>query len=192
MANIKVSEMTEATSFDDGDYTMIVQANQNKKISKENIFSDLENEISTNTSDISTINNNIGDLSDLETEDKSSVVNSINELKNTTTLWEGSELPAGKTYRLTDNIYNYRLAIVEGQWGNKFVIPIIQGNTYFNGGMNYPQGNGINMITTGISGSIVDNGASVSITYFRQLTHTQNGNHGGFENPQLYKIIGIK
>ena len=38
MANIKVSEMTEATSFDDGDYTMIVQANQNKKISKENLL----------------------------------------------------------------------------------------------------------------------------------------------------------
>ena len=31
MANIKVSEMTEATSFDDGDYTMIVQANQNNR-----------------------------------------------------------------------------------------------------------------------------------------------------------------
>lgn len=81
MANIKVSEMTEATSFDNGDYTMIVQANQNKKISKENIFSNLENEISTNASDISTINTNIGNLSSLETDDKTSVVSSINELK---------------------------------------------------------------------------------------------------------------
>lgn len=192
MANIKVSEMTEATSFDDGDYTMIIQANQNKKIAKENIFSNLENEITANANGISTINNNIGDLSDLETEDKSSVVNSINELKNTTTLWEGAEFPAGKTYTLTDNIYNYRFAIVEGQWGNKFVIPIIPGNTYFNGGMNYPLGNGTAMATTGLNASIVNDGLGISVTYFRQLTHNQNSNHGGFESPQLYKIIGIK
>ena len=78
MANIKVSEMTEATSFDDGDYTMIVQANQNKKISKENIFSNLEDEIDTNATDISTINTNIGDLTNLETPIKTSVVDSIN------------------------------------------------------------------------------------------------------------------
>lgn len=71
MSNIKVSEMTEATSFDDGDYTMIVQANQNKKISKENILGDIENNITV-------IDNNIGDLSNLETSDKSSVVNAIN------------------------------------------------------------------------------------------------------------------
>ena len=73
MANIKVSEMTEATSFDDGDYTMIVQANQNKKISKENILGNIENNIST-------LNTNIGDLSNLETADITSIVNSINSL----------------------------------------------------------------------------------------------------------------
>lgn len=78
MANIKVSEMIEATSFDDGDYTMIVQANQNKKISKENMLSD----IPTIQNNISTINNNIGDLTNLETSDTSSLVNAINELKN--------------------------------------------------------------------------------------------------------------
>lgn len=38
MANIKVSELTEATEFNDYDYTMIVQSNQNKKIKKENMF----------------------------------------------------------------------------------------------------------------------------------------------------------
>lgn len=82
MANIKVSEMTEATSFDDGDYTMIVQANQNKKISKENILGNIEDDISTINTNISTINTNIGNLSNLETEDKTSIVNSINELEN--------------------------------------------------------------------------------------------------------------
>lgn len=78
MANIKVSEMTEATSFDDGDYTMIVQANQNKKISRENIFTDLENEISANTNNISNIDAKIGELTNLKTTVKSDVVNSIN------------------------------------------------------------------------------------------------------------------
>lgn len=73
MANIKVSEMTEATSFDDGDYTMIVQANQNKKISHENILGNIENNIST-------INTNIGNLSNLETTDITNIVNSINSL----------------------------------------------------------------------------------------------------------------
>ena len=62
MANIKVSELAEATSFDNGDYTMIIQGNQNKKISKENMLA------------------NVGDISDLETTDKSNVVNSINSL----------------------------------------------------------------------------------------------------------------
>ena len=38
MANIKVSELTEATEFNSNDYTMIVQANQSKKIKKENMF----------------------------------------------------------------------------------------------------------------------------------------------------------
>ncbi len=90
MANIKVSEMTEATAFDDGDYTMIVQANQNKKISKENILGDIED-------DISTINSNIGNLSNLETDDKSSVVNSINELKNAE-IYSTNEIKTNKVW----------------------------------------------------------------------------------------------
>ena len=80
MANIKVSEMTEATSFDDGDYTMIVQANQNKKITRENILGDVEDDISAINTNISTINTNIGDLSNLQTLDKSSLVGAINSV----------------------------------------------------------------------------------------------------------------
>lgn len=109
MANIKVSEMTEATSFDDGDYAMIVQANQNKKISKENIFSNLEDEIDTNATDISTINTNIGDLSDLETSDKTSVVNAINS-KVLKKLWENEDPTnnfAAQTITLSSDDYNY-------------------------------------------------------------------------------------
>lgn len=41
MANIKVSELTTATTFDDSDYTMIVQSGENKKITKQNIFTNL-------------------------------------------------------------------------------------------------------------------------------------------------------
>lgn len=37
MANIKVSELNTATSFNDEDYTMIVQNGENKKITKENM-----------------------------------------------------------------------------------------------------------------------------------------------------------
>lgn len=62
MANIKVSEMTEATSFDDGDYTMIVQANQNKKISKENMMQSVEN-------DITAIDNKISNFNTYSTEE---------------------------------------------------------------------------------------------------------------------------
>ncbi len=41
MANIKVSELSETTTFNDDDYTMIVQNNENKKISKENMLNDI-------------------------------------------------------------------------------------------------------------------------------------------------------
>lgn len=152
----------------------------------------IEQGIYDNSEDIVTVNTNIGDLADLETSDTSSLVDSINSVINNVILWQGEELPAGKTYTLTDNIYNYRFAIIEGQWGNKFVIPIISGNNYFNGGMNYPLGNGTGMITTGLNASIVNDGLGISVTYFRQLTHNANSNHGGFENPQLYKIIGVR
>ena len=38
MANIKVSELPTATNFNDDDYTMIVQNNTTKKITKENMY----------------------------------------------------------------------------------------------------------------------------------------------------------
>lgn len=107
MANIKVSEMTEATSFDDGDYTMIVQANQNKKISKENMLSD----IPTIQNNISTINANVGDLSNLETTDISNIVNSINSL-TPKILWTNpnpSSSFTGQNITLSSNDYDMLL-----------------------------------------------------------------------------------
>ena len=108
MANIKVSEMTEATSFDDGDYTMILQANQNKKISHENILGNIKNNIST-------INNNIGNLSNLETDDKTSIVNSINELKNAE-IYSTEEIKTNKIW--IDNKPIYRKVIDFGAFPN--------------------------------------------------------------------------
>lgn len=105
MANIKVSEMTEATSFDNGDYTMIVQANQNKKISKENILGNIEDDISTINTNISSINTNIGDLTQLKTASKDNLVNSINSLTSYT-LFENSQ-GTNNSITLSDSKDNY-------------------------------------------------------------------------------------
>lgn len=97
MANIKVSEMTEATVFDDGDYAMIVQANQNKKILKENMLSE------------------VGDLSNLETIDKSDIVNSINEVNGIAVnnakdnQYSQTEIDTGKVWLNNKTIYKKTL-----------------------------------------------------------------------------------
>ncbi len=49
MANIKVSELAETTNFNPTDYTMIIQSNQNKKISKSNMLKDLYSTEETKT-----------------------------------------------------------------------------------------------------------------------------------------------
>lgn len=105
MANIKVSEMTEATSFDDGDYTMIVQANQNKKITRENILGDIEGDISTNATNISTINTNIGDLTNLQTPSTENLVNAINS--NLPVILYDNTDGSNATITLLDSVENY-------------------------------------------------------------------------------------
>lgn len=57
MATIKISEMPSATTFEDDDYAMIVQSNNNKKITKANLFSDIEEEISDVGEEITTLKN---------------------------------------------------------------------------------------------------------------------------------------
>lgn len=44
MANIKVSELNTATSFNDEDYTMIVQNGENKKITRQNFLKNIYTE----------------------------------------------------------------------------------------------------------------------------------------------------
>lgn len=78
--------------------------------------------------------------SDKDTYSCNYIDNKIEQRTSEVTLWEGDELPGGNTYNLSDNIYNYRFAKIVGQWGNNFVIPIVQGNTNFYGGTNFPLG----------------------------------------------------
>ena len=180
MANIKVSEMTEATSFDDGDYTMIVQANQNKKISKENIFSNLEDEISDNADNITTINNNIGDLSDLETSDKTSVVNAINSIFPKL-VEDGEAVPSG---RIVDNKIEY---VQRFNCGNA---PAKNGQTTFN-----TQLSGVAI--TKIEGKLQDSSNEWFWTmpnpYLRIRYRYSNGtiyfNENNYESLSTYKII---
>ena len=106
-------------------------------------------------------------------------------------LWSGNELPAGKTYTLTDNIFNYRTVCVVGAWGNKFYIPVIKNNNYLFGGMNYVSGSN-QMVTTGLNAEITDSGNKVKVTYFKQLNHIPSSNHNTFSEPNLLQIIGIK
>lgn len=64
MANVKISELTATTSFGDNDYTMIVQSNENKKITKTNMFG--------------SITGQIGNMANLKTQNTSDVVSAIN------------------------------------------------------------------------------------------------------------------
>lgn len=114
-------------------------------------------------------------------------------LKSKNMLWEESNgvSPENTTINLSDNIYNYRFVVVEAQWGIKFTIPIIEGNAYFNGGMLFPAGGGNGIYTAGLLANITDNGNAISITYLRSLSHDVSSNHGTFNYPKLYKIIGI-
>ena len=80
MANIKVSEMTEATTFEDDDLAMIVQSNQNKKITKVNMLSDVTSDISDIQENITDINTNIGDITTLKTNVITNIVSGINSM----------------------------------------------------------------------------------------------------------------
>ena len=158
MANIKVSEMTEATSFDDGDYTMIVQANQNKKISKENILGDIEN--------------NIGNLTELETTDKSNIVKSINEVNaiavnnEKNNVYSETEIDTGKKWLNNKSIYKKTILLSSpstiNQWITVTTLPYetlidIHGNLIASSGryvsINYSEPN-FEIITSVINGEI--------------------------------------
>lgn len=191
MANIKVSEMTEATSFDNGDYTMIVQANQNKKISKENMIGDIESNISTIEGDISTINTNIGDLTQLETTNKDNLVNSINNLCPTI-LYSNVEGSA-TNITLSDNIENYDFyEITFSRGGNGYNTVRMSTDfltnvcliTSFYGGNLYR----IYMANISISGT------SLTRNYGRYFNISDNvGLATGEESSVLiYKVIGYK
>lgn len=94
MANIKVSEMTEATVFDDDDYAMIVQANQNKKITKINMMAEVESEITDIEDEINSITDDIGDIE-----------NEISDINGTVLFEYTNQNPT----TLNDTIANYKI-----------------------------------------------------------------------------------
>ena len=181
MANIKISEMTEATSFDDGDYAMIVQANQNKKISKENIFSNLEDEISANTNNITATNDKIGDLSNLETSDKTNVVNAINS-RTLRKLWENpnpSNSVSTQNITLSSNDYDYLIFVCRLQPGNDLVSQFtLKGyGANFGIGWDYNGGSGYTYYNAGYRRAFSyssDTSYRVSDCYVRYSNNTSN------------------
>lgn len=102
MANIKVSELNETTTFDDNDYTMIVQNNQSKKISKENM--------------LDSVDTKIGDLTSLKTEVKTNLTNSINSIIDADS-YSTQEVKTNKTWINGKPIY--RKVIDCGQLPNQ-------------------------------------------------------------------------
>jgi len=181
MANIKVSEMTEATSFDDGDYTMIVQANQNKKISKENIFND--------------INTNIGDISQLETSDKTSVVNSINSLMPVI-LFEDTQ-GTMENITLNDDIANYKYyeIIYARQTGeNVYGYSSIKMPTTYLTDVNFINSIYLGRILRIYSANITISGTTLTRNYdnYINFTGTNAFNFGSAISLAIYKVIGYK
>ena len=88
MSEIRIIGQTEITTLDGGEYVMLDDVTDgSKKITPDNLVrntatvSDLLEDVSTNTSDIADLKADLGDLQDLETEDKSSLVNAINEAR---------------------------------------------------------------------------------------------------------------
>lgn len=116
---------------------------------------------------------------------------SINNLKTEKVLWSGDELPSGKMYSLTDNIFNYRTICIVGSRGNKFYIPIIKNNNFLWGGTNYISGTE-QMVTVGLNADIKNDGNSIRVWYFKELVHNPSSNHDAYQEPNLLQIIGIK
>lgn len=174
MANIKVSEMTEATSFDDGDYTMIVQANQNKKISKENMIGNIES--------------NIGTLSNLETVDKSNIVNSINSLVPVA-LFNGT---TADTVTLSDSAANYSYIEIFFEGANNFssvkVFEPNNKNVYLiSGWLNNNTNGNIKIANVNISGT------SITKINYSAINYSTNSIFTNEENGiTIRKVLGYK
>lgn len=136
------------------------------------------------------VTTNISDTNDNAVPNAKTVKGYVDETHKFVPLWIGSELPAGKTYSLSSNIYKYRFVVIVAEWGNKITIPIIEGNTYLFGGCNYVSGSGTAMVTCGLSANITDSGNKVSVTNLKTMSHNQNSNHNTLENPKLLGIYG--
>lgn len=109
-------------------------------------------------------------------------------------LWENAsgEIPNFTEYTLNDNIYNYRLAIVQTENNGNIIIPIIENNTSFRGGSNYMLGNGSGMVSVGVTAVITNNGMKIDFVYLSEITNKASSNHDAITHLKMYKIIGIR
>ena len=191
MANLKVSEMTEATTFDDNDYTMIIQANQSKKISKENMLGGIETDIESIETDIENIETSIGNLTELETADKTNLVDSINSLMPVE-LYSNDE-GTFNNITLNDDISNYSYYEIiyarenEGYSSIKMPTDYITGVCFMNSIY-------LNNILRIYSANITISGTTLTRNYDTYLNFTGENqlNFGRVLSLYIYKVIGYK
>lgn len=87
MATIKLSELGEAFSLGSADLFYAVKDNTSYKITKANALSDY-----ATTTSVANLTTLVGDITSLETTDKTSIVNAINELNDSLFYKDGDTL----------------------------------------------------------------------------------------------------
>lgn len=90
MANVKISELATATQFNNNDYTMIIQSNENKKITKSNM--------------LNSVNVAIGDITTLKTNDTTNIISGINSIMDAE-VYSTTEVKTNKTWIDNKPIY---------------------------------------------------------------------------------------
>lgn len=125
----KISELDTLNTADNNDVLVIndISENDTKKITKQNLLKEVNSNISSSIQNLSDdIYNNvytkseIGNISALETTDKTTIVNSINELvegqlgikTNKILATPNAFLNAGQTYNFSDSVANQTNGIV--------------------------------------------------------------------------------
>lgn len=80
--NTSIADINKVKASDLNEIKTVVNQNDDNTTTNTTEINTVKSDIETIETNISTINTNIGDLNNLETTDKSSVVNSINEINN--------------------------------------------------------------------------------------------------------------
>lgn len=140
----------------------------------------IENGIEAIDNDVSTINNNIGDLTDLETSDTSSLVSAVNSLRPIV-LFEGAS--TNTTINLSDNVNNYTFIIItlfaSGEYFTVYCLAPFnkkENATIWNGG-SYLRG-----------AEFILNGTTLTFNWKKYGNFSDTGT----ENITVYKVVGYK